>query len=244
MVSIGDLREALNTAQTAIEHADSSRVLFVRIITRANLGYVLHQQGLIDQAAAKFAEAERLTEGKPLTEWSHGVLIQYCELLLSQGKADDVKNRLTQVLKSLNENQKPGVLGLCYLTLANSLMLDSQRSERAKAKEFINRAVYLLRHGGQTDRVIFGLLTRAARYRQDKDFDSSFHDLSEVFRIANRSGMGLHLADYHLESARLQLAKAERETASAHLVKAKEMIERMGYHRRDKEVAELEAQLA
>ena len=55
--------------------------------------------------------------------------------------------------------------------------------------------------------------------------------------------MGLHLADYHLESARLQLAQDNNDKAREHLSTAKEMIERMGYHRRDKEVNELEQQL-
>ena len=55
--------------------------------------------------------------------------------------------------------------------------------------------------------------------------------------------MGLHLADYHLESARLRLAQGDEEKAREHLATAKEMIERMGYHRRDKEVSELEQQL-
>ncbi len=85
---------------------------------------------------------------------------------------------------------------------------------------------------------------RAAFCRRNKDIDSSFRDLSEVFRIASSSGMGLHLADYHLEFAHLKLGQAEKETALEHVVKAKEMINRMGYHLRDKEVAELEAQLA
>jgi hypothetical protein len=51
--------------------------------------------------------------------------------------------------------------------------------------------------------------------------------------------MGLHLADCHLESARLQLALGNRDTAREHWLTAKEMIERMGYHRRDNEVTEL-----
>jgi hypothetical protein len=55
--------------------------------------------------------------------------------------------------------------------------------------------------------------------------------------------MGLHLADYHLESARLQLAQGNHEKAREHWTTAKEMIERMGYHRRDEEVNELEQQL-
>jgi hypothetical protein len=55
--------------------------------------------------------------------------------------------------------------------------------------------------------------------------------------------MGLHLADCHLESARLHLAQGNRDKAREHWETAKAMIERMGYHRRDKEVDELAQKL-
>ena len=61
--------------------------------------------------------------------------------------------------------------------------------------------------------------------------------------IAERGGMGLYQADAHLEYARLHLAMGEKPEARAHLATAREMVEDMGYHRRDGEVAELEAQL-
>jgi tetratricopeptide (TPR) repeat protein len=247
-VSIGDLKEALNTAQKGIEYADLSDDLFVRVVTRTGFADVLHRKGLIEQAGVKFAEAERLLAENSqfypmLTAW-YGFL--YCELLLSQRKGDEVKDRALKVLRASKEDQTPGLVGLYYLSLARSWMLDSQESElaNAAAMESINRAVYLLRHGGQIDRLMYGLLARAALYRQNKNFDLSFRDLSEVLRITNSSGMGLHLADYHLESARLQLAQGEKEKAGAHVITGKEMINHMGYHRRDNEVAELEAQLA
>jgi hypothetical protein len=77
--------------------------------------------------------------------------------------------------------------------------------------------------------------------------------------------MGLYLADCHLEYARLYMSLrgapatkqplGDEEIASGsalattydktreHLKIAKEMIKKMGYHRRDKEVDELEEQL-
>jgi hypothetical protein len=61
--------------------------------------------------------------------------------------------------------------------------------------------------------------------------------------IAERGEMGLHQADCHLEYARLYLARRDEDRAREHLVIAREMIEQMGYHRRDHEVEELEAML-
>ena len=88
-----------------------------------------------------------------------------------------------------------------------------------------------------------GLLARAALHRINGDYGQAEHDLAEVLRIATRSGMGLHLADYHLESARLHLAQRNQDKAREHWATAKEMIERMGYHRHDNEVNEIAEQL-
>ena len=76
-----------------------------------------------------------------------------------------------------------------------------------------------------------------------KDFKKAQHDVDEAMSIATRGGMRLHEADCHLEYARLHLAMGEKEKARESLAKAKEMIQEMGYHRRDKEVKELEKQL-
>jgi len=80
-------------------------------------------------------------------------------------------------------------------------------------------------------------------------------ELDEAMRIATRGSMRLHEADCHLAYARLYLAMYQREDdskikqknrgdAREHWGMAKEMIERMGYHRRDKDVKEIEEQLS
>ena len=73
--------------------------------------------------------------------------------------------------------------------------------------------------------------------------EQAHRDLTEAFTIAERGEMRLHLCDCHLEYARLCLAQADKDRAHEHWVTAKEMIAEMGYHRRDKEVDELAAQL-
>jgi hypothetical protein len=50
-------------------------------------------------------------------------------------------------------------------------------------------------------------------------------------------------ADCHLEYLRWYLTNGNKAKASEHWETAKKMIEEMGYHRRDKEVQELEEQL-
>jgi len=70
---------------------------------------------------------------------------------------------------------------------------------------------------------------KVSRLRADRSFSAQM--------------MCLHLADYHLESARLQLARRNPDKAREHWETAKDMIERMGYHRRDNEATELAEQL-
>ena len=55
--------------------------------------------------------------------------------------------------------------------------------------------------------------------------------------------MRLFQADGHVETARLCLAGGDRAGAGEALEQAKAMIAETGYHRRDPEVAELEAAL-
>jgi hypothetical protein len=106
-----------------------------------------------------------------------------------------------------------------------------------------------------------GLLARAELRRamgalDTGELDRARRDLDEAFSIATRGGMRLFEADCHLEYARWYLAAKRRDVpaerlyggdamaqAREHLAIAKQMIEEMGYHRRDQEVKELEAQL-
>jgi hypothetical protein len=100
-----------------------------------------------------------------------------------------------------------------------------------------------------------GLLARAEFHRMAGALDKARRDLDEAFSIATRGGMGLFVADCHLEYARLAMAETptpslprrtgegEGGGAREHLAIAKKMIEEMGYHRRDQEVKELESLL-
>jgi hypothetical protein len=61
-------------------------------------------------------------------------------------------------------------------------------------------------------------------------------DLNEAKEIAEMGGMNLFICDYNLEAGRVWLARGEEEKAKGHFQVAKEMIDKMGYHRRDTEL--------
>ncbi|MCH9035682.1 MAG: hypothetical protein IID42_14490, partial [Planctomycetes bacterium] len=74
-------------------------------------------------------------------------------------------------------------------------------------------------------------------------FNLARRNVDEAMTIAKRGEMRLHECDCHLEYARLHLAQGEKAQAHDHFKTARAMIHEMGYHRRDKDLAEIEAQL-
>jgi tetratricopeptide (TPR) repeat protein len=107
----------------------------------------------------------------------------------------------------------------------------------------LDRAVDGLRRAGRQDYLPRGLLARAGLYRATGALDKARDDLDGAFSVTARCGMRLYEADCHLEYARWHLASGDKPKAQESLDKARKMIEEMGYHRRDKEVKELETQL-
>ena len=136
----------------------------------------------------------------------------------------------------------------------------------------MDQAVDGLRAAGDITHLPRGLLARAALHHYTQNFPLAHQDLQEVFDIANASGMRLFLTDYHLEMARLLLEenpprspfykggdspastepdwrvlpfeKGETEGISFHITEAARLIAETGYHRRDKELLELQQTLA
>ena len=186
-------------------------------------------------------------------EWSrYSVLysvqgFRYCDLLLGQGKYQEVLGRAKETLKLQKESWCSLLsVALDHLSLGRAHLLQAQREgtgDFSQAGAHLDQAVDGLRQAGTQHHIPRGLLARAELRRVMDDVTGAQRDLEEALSIATRGGMRLHEADCRLEYARLHLACGEEEKARQSLAKAKEMIEDMGYHRRDGEVAELEGML-
>ena len=138
-------------------------------------------------------------------------------------------------------------IGLDHVSLGRALLLQSQADHTrdfSQATGQLDQAVDGLRRAGTQHHLPRGLLARAELHRATDDFGAARRDLEEALAIAERGSMGLFQADAHLEYARLYVAAGERDKARESLAKAKQMIGDMGYHRRDRTVAELEDALA
>lgn len=107
-------------------------------------------------------------------------------------------------------------------------------------------AVNGLRAAGQSFLLCSGLLTAALYHFVRGEYDLAEKHLAEAQQIAERGPMPLFLADIHLTRARLWGSlKGEggsgKVDARAELVRAGELIRKLGYGRRDQELADAES---
>jgi tetratricopeptide (TPR) repeat protein len=247
---VGNVARATYYAHLGVELTNQSSSAFLRMSMHSILANALHQAGSFAEAETEFHQAEEIEKQRPEMVLSILVSIpgfQYCDLKLDQGKYLEVKSRASRTSKLAK--QEFGFLSnaLDYLSLGRAHLLQSQYEPShsfAESATYLNRAMDGLRQAGTQDHLPRGLLARAEYYRLTGALDKAKRDLDEAFTVATRSRMGLHLADCHLEYARLNLAKGEKDEAQKNAKIAKEMIRKMGYHRRDKEVRELEEQLS
>ena len=246
-LTMGNLVQALEYAEQSVDLAYRCDDTF-RLMAWTNLPDALHQTGRQSEAEAAFVEAEEmqkeLQSDYPYLYSTPG--FRYCDLLLSQRKYQDVLGRAKQTIEIAKRNHWLLGIALDHLSLGCAHLLQIRQegnNDFSNAKTYLNQAVEGLRQAGHQKFLLLGLLGRAELHRMHPDFPKAQYDLDEAMTIAERGSMGLHMADCHLEYARLYLAMDKKEDARKNLETAKEMIEKMGYHRRDSEVREIEEKL-
>ncbi|MCP4691297.1 MAG: toll/interleukin-1 receptor domain-containing protein [Desulfobacterales bacterium] len=243
-LSLGEVALAVEYARKGQRFADKSGDAFHKEARRVDLADALHQYGHFSEAERLFHEAEDMQEERqpeyPFLYSLRGYW--FCDLLLSQGKWVEVQKRASQSLKSSKKNPVPLDAALDNLTLGNAHLLQAlEEGSRVPAivGRHLNEAVAGLREVGALDYLPRALLARAALNRVRQEFNRAWADLEEVQEIADHGAMGIHMAEYHLEAARLHLARNEVEETRENFNKAEKMIGEMGYHRRDREREDL-----
>ncbi len=240
----GDVAAAVEYGRRAVEYADRSGDEFLREAMRTTQADAEHQAGRLESAEELFREAERLQQERqseyPLLYSLQGY--RYCDLLLAQGQAAEARRRAKQTLEWDQLGGQGSLLDIALdqLTLGRAALA---LGEVARAAECLREAVDAFRAGGRQDHLPRGLLARAELHRSQGDFERAHRDLREVEKIARRGEMRLFLTDYHLESARLALAESDPAAAREHFAKGRDLVDETGYHRRDRDLAEIEAQL-
>ena len=141
-------------------------------------------------------------------------------------------------------------IALDRLTLARAalyktlLAADSQRAMEIPEpdQQAMAQAVEALREAGTTHHLPRGLLTRSWFRTVTGDEAGAETDLAEAWTIAEGGPMPLFQADILLTRARLFFPQ-DPAGARADLLKARQLIDEHGYHRRDGELADAEAWL-
>ncbi|MFC1719108.1 hypothetical protein ACFL6S_35980, partial [Candidatus Poribacteria bacterium] len=246
-LNIGDVFQALDYARQSVELADRSDDVVWRTHTRVRFADALHQSGQMRESEAGFRESEEMQKeyhlGGPFLYGLSG--FQYCNLLLGQGRCQEVQNRAGQTIEIAIRNNHLLSIALDHLSLGRVHLLLAQEEgtgDFTQAVDELDQAVDGLRQAGTQHHIPRGLLARAELHRVRDDYERAQRDLDEAMTIATRGRMGLHEADCHLGYARLYLAMGEKEKARERVDVAKEMVESMGYGRRRKGVKEIEGE--
>jgi tetratricopeptide (TPR) repeat protein len=240
----GELSEAEAQAQKSVELADRSGDALQRVARRTTVAAIQYARGLRAEAAASFEEAERMLEEMqpdyPRLYSLQG--FQYCDLLLDQGRDADVRERAAQTLEWAQAHLGLLDVALDHISLGRAHLLGAQRGtggDLALAGSHFQQAVDGLRRAGTQHHLPLGLLARAALHLHTGKLDLAHRDLDDALSLSTRCEFRLHECDAHLGLARLALAERDPARARAHLDKARALITKTGYHRRDEELSEL-----
>jgi hypothetical protein len=159
-------------------------------------------------------------------------------------------------------------LALASMSMSESVSKALTNWHTRDAADNLNEAVERLRTSGQNDHFSRGFIARAAFRRVIGDWKGAARDLDEAHEIAEPGPMRLLLCDIALEGARLALAQREgfaplnglvatsppppalphadvaaalKDEGQRQLDVARKLVAECGYHRRDEELAELDA---
>jgi nucleoside phosphorylase len=156
-----------------------------------------------------------------------------------------VRERASQMLAEIPGFYALLCIALDHLSLGRAHLFAVQRGaggSLAQTTSHLAAAVDGLRRAGYQDHLPLGLLARAALHTHTLSFALARKDLDDALSLCTRCGFRLHEADAHLGLARLSLAEDAPLAALDHLAKVRAIIDATGYHRRDEELAGLEAE--
>ena len=243
-LTLGEVEAAVDSAERSVDYADRSKDLFQRMSKRTSQADALHQYGELDAALELFQKAEELQQqlqpGAPQLHSLRG--FQYCDLLLALGESQQVLGRYQKWLQWRQEGDHLLTSSLEELAAGRAHL---QLQQPNLAQQHLDQAVDGLRDSGYQYYLPLGLLAHAELHRQQGDYQEAEKVLKEVFEIADRSEMQLHLCDYHLGMAKLlqtrtdQALDQNQPAITHHLQTAKEIIRQTHYHRRLPELNQL-----
>ena len=246
---MGRFEEALSWVDKAIEFGNRADDRYDQLGDRFARGDILHQCGRFADAEAAFAYADQVRdkEGQRIPNNYFFWEFPWCELQITLGRHQEAKRRALQALARPAEWADsllaPAQMHLAAGEAIVAELLPHHGGDQAEADRHLQEALDLLRRATHQVYLPRGLLVRATLHRLQGNLKRADFELNEVMRIATRSDMRLYEADCRLELARLRRVETYTDQARSNLAQARQIIASTGYHRRDADVAELEAAL-
>ena len=246
----GDLGQSLKAAHHSVALADKSNDSELRISSIITVATAEHALGHWDKAAIMFAQAEqkqrRLQPEYPLLYSVQG--FRYCDFMLDLCRAPEVLDRSGRTLSWLLRADIDILsIALDHLSIGRALLAGLHRGssgDHHEAMSHTQQALEALRRAGNQGYIPLGLLARAELHIYTGAFADARIDLDEAMDIAIHCGFRLHECDAHLGYARLAIEQKHRTDAAVHLIEARKIINETEYHRRDRDVNEIETALA
>jgi len=127
-LTLGRIAKSIELAEQSVRYADQSGDAFTRMAMRTTLADALHHAGRPQRSEDLFREAEAMQKDGwprlPLLTSVEGY--QYCDLLLGQGRWEDVRHRAAQTLQLRTATNWLLQLGLDHLCLARAAILAAE----------------------------------------------------------------------------------------------------------------------
>ncbi|MFL5328596.1 MAG: AAA family ATPase [Gemmataceae bacterium] len=245
-LSVGRFDLALKYARMGLQFADRCRENIQRVVETARVADVLSQRGRTQASRKLFQEAENLQAQSDPTRPSLYAYcgFWFCDLLLDEGRYEDVKRRATYALKIAESDRVLFDIGLSHLSLGLG-MLQSRRGGEVQSadtiEDHLRRSIEFLEKSAVLDYLPRALLGMSAYYFAIGKPKEAAEQCRATFDLTGETGMHRHEVDCLLMSARISLQLRRRAEARKYLQKVARLVHRIGYRRRLALLSELRA---
>jgi tetratricopeptide (TPR) repeat protein len=244
LIASGRLHEALRSGVKAVELGklcEDPRRRYERY-NLAGLGDAYHQACRLHEAEECFKRSEQLQQNAfPKVRFLisyRGFL--YCDLLLTLGRLDQVRERANDSLQHPKSSTHPAGQGLDHLSLGRSYLAEMP-PQLHKASTHLEKAEGLVRLGGQLDELPRVLLA-LAELRLCCDYvDRAMKELRQARWLSERMGQNLRIIDTLIIQARVEFRSGKQKKARRTIEEGKELASAMGYLRGLKQFSALNA---
>jgi tetratricopeptide (TPR) repeat protein len=228
---MGELENALNSAEEALKMAEKARSDEDIIDSKAYLGQILYLLGRTKEAEENFKRADEL-EKKISGHRLYGIWgVFYADFLISENKIDEASDLTQQNIEICKENNWINDISRCHRVLS---AICRKKKDYKEAEEHLRTSLEIAKKVGMPSLEIEALIEYGRLYLEKKEYKSAIDTANQILRLCERTGFKLYEPD-----AELILAKAyskDTQKSKHYAESASQKAEDMGYKIAEKEV--------